>query len=71
MAVADQAATTTLVDFIGVHRQEGSHLGLDRVGQHLPGTFTQHSEQRIVLDRPSWPRQPNDGILFHGVSFHR
>jgi hypothetical protein len=41
------------------------------VGQHLPGTFTQHSEQRIVLNRPSWPRQLNDGILFHGVSFQR
>ena len=69
--MADQAPAPFLVDLIGVHRKEGRHLGLDRVGQHLPGPFTQHSEQRIVLDRPSWPRQPNDGILFHGVSFHR
>jgi hypothetical protein len=71
MAMADHTAAPFLVDPIGVHRQEGGHLGLDRVGQHLPGTFTQHGEQRIVLDHPSWPRQPNDGILFHGVSFHR
>ena len=56
---------------IGVHRKEGRHLGLDRLGQHLPSPFTQHGEQRVVLDRPSWPRQPNDGILLHGVSFHR
>jgi hypothetical protein len=69
MAVAHQA--TLPVDLIGVHRQEGRHLGLDRVAQHLPGPFTQHSEQRIVLDRPSWPRQPDDDIFFHGVSFQR
>jgi hypothetical protein len=71
MAMADHTAAPFLVDLIGVHRQEGRHLGLDRVGQHLPGTFTQHSEQRIVLNRPSWPRQLNDGILCHGVSFQR
>jgi hypothetical protein len=36
MAMADQATTALFVDPIGVHRQEGCHLGLDRVGQHLP-----------------------------------
>jgi hypothetical protein len=71
MAMADQATTALFVDPIGVHRQEGCHLGLDRVGQHLPRPFTQHGEQRVVLDYPSWPRQPNDGILLHGVSSHR
>ena len=71
MAMADQAAAPCLVDPIGMHREEGRHLGLDRQAQHPPGTFTQHGEQWIVLDHPSWPRQPNDGILFHGVSFQR
>jgi len=61
--MADHAAAPCLVDLIGVHRQEGRHLGLDRVDQHLPGTFTQHSEQRIILNRTSWPWQPNNGIL--------
>jgi hypothetical protein len=42
MAMADHTAAPFLVDPIGVRRQEGGHLGLDRVGQHLPGTFTQH-----------------------------
>ena len=71
VAVADQAATSALVDLIGMHRKEGCHLGLDRVGQHLPRSFTQHGEQRVVFDRPSWPRQPDNGILLHGVSSHR
>ena len=71
MAMADHTAAPCLVDPIGMHRKEGRHLGLDRQAQHLPSPFTQHCEQRVILDRPSWPRQPNDGILLHGVSFHR
>jgi hypothetical protein len=69
MAMADQATPPFLVDLVGVHRKEGCHFGLDRGSQHLPRPLTQHGEQRVVLDRPSWPRQPNNGILLHGVSF--
>jgi hypothetical protein len=71
MAMADQAATPCFVDPIGMHREESRHFDLDRQAQHLPRPFVQHGEQRVFLDRPSWPRQPNDGILLHGVSFHR
>jgi hypothetical protein len=71
MAMADQVTTPFFVDLISVQRKEGCHLGLDRVGQHLPRPFTQQGEQRVVLDHPSWPRQPNEDILLHGVSSHR
>jgi len=60
-----------VVDPIGVRRKKRRHLGFDRAAQHLASPCTQHTKQRVVLDRPSWPRQPNDGILLHGVSSHR
>ena len=60
--MADQALAPVLVDPIGVHRKKPRHLGLDRLHQHLPSPFTQHAEQRVVLDRPSWPGQPDDGV---------
>jgi hypothetical protein len=71
MAVAHQAPSPRLVVPVGMHREKVRNLGLDRQAQHLPRPFTQDREQRVVLDGPSWPRQLNDGILFHGVSFHR
>jgi hypothetical protein len=71
VAVADQAPTSALVDLIGVGRKEGRHLGFDRVHQHLPRAVTQHAQQQIVLDGPTWPWQSNNGILLHGVSSHR
>jgi hypothetical protein len=49
--------------------EEHLDLGLDRLRQHPPGPFAQHRQQRIVRDARSWPRQGNDGILLHGVSF--
>jgi hypothetical protein len=35
VAIADQAATSALVDLIGMRRKKGHHLGFDRVHQHL------------------------------------
>ena len=44
-------------------------LGLDRAHQHAPGTVAQHRQQRVVGNTASWPRQPDNAILLHGVSF--
>ena len=69
MSIADQAAPTLLVHEPGMRGEERLDLGLDRLRQHPPGPLAQHRQQRIVRDARSWPRQGNDGILLHGVSF--
>jgi hypothetical protein len=71
VAVADQPLAPVLVNPIGVRREKPRHLGLDRLHQHLPSPVPQHAQQRVVPDRPSWPGQPDDGSLLHGVSFQR
>jgi hypothetical protein len=71
VAVAHQAPASLVVDQIVMGGEKARHLGLDRVAQHPPCPLAQHAQQRIVLDRPTWPRQRNDGILIHGVSSHR
>ena len=65
---AHQALTPEVVAMVGMRGEQARDLGFDRLGQHAPCTIMQHCEQRIILDCPSWPRQPNDGILLHGVS---
>jgi len=37
--------------------------------QHAPGTLAQYRQQRIIGNAHSWPRQPDNAILLHGVSF--
>ena len=50
----------------------GNPAALDnRLRQPPPSPVAQHAQQRIILDRPSWSRQPDDGILLHGVSSQR
>jgi hypothetical protein len=68
--VADDAAPAAAVLELGVRREETFDLGLDRLLQHPSCSRAQHLEQRIVLDAPACPRQPNNGIFLHGVSSH-
>ena len=68
MAVADEAPAPVIVDQLGVGGEERRHLGLDRLRQHAARALAQDGQQRIVPDGPTWPRQPNDGTLLHGVS---
>ena len=44
-------------------------LGLDQLEQDTSRSIPQHQQQRIVDDTRSWPRQTDNGILSHGVSF--
>ena len=69
MAVAHQPAPALLVHQTGMGGEERLDLGLDRLHQHAPGALAQHRQQRIVRDARSWPRQGDNAILLHGVSF--
>ena len=69
MAVAHQPAPAPLVHKPSMSYEERFDLGLDRLRQHPPSTLAQHAQQRIVRDARSWPRQRNNPILLHGVSF--
>jgi hypothetical protein len=68
VAVADETPAPVIVDQLGVGGEERRHLGLDRLRQHPARALAQDGQQRIVPDAPTWPRQPNDVTLLHGVS---
>jgi hypothetical protein len=68
-AVAHEPPTTLPIDEPDVGGEERLDLGLDRLHQHPLGAIAQHGQQRIARDARSWPRQGDDGILLHGVSF--
>lgn len=53
---------------LSVRREERFDLGFNHLLQHPPCFRPQHLEQRIVRHARAWPRQPNKGILLHGVS---
>ena len=53
IAVADHQPATVLVDLVGVSVDVGGDLGLQRRGQHLPGTVADD----LIEQRP--PRQPS------------
>ena len=68
MPVAHHPPPAVLVLELGMRGKKRLHLGLDRLGQHPPRPVTQHRKQRIVGDAGSWPGQPDNAILLHGVS---
>ena len=49
--------------------EERRHLGLDRLHQHPPRSLAQHRQKRVRVDGSSWPRQRDNAIFLHGVSF--
>src|SRR4051812_18144215 len=69
MAVAHHTPAPVLVDQARTPGDEPLDLGLDRLRQHAPGTLAQYRQQRIIGNAHSWPRQPDNAILLHGVSF--
>jgi hypothetical protein len=69
MAVAHHTPAPLLVDQARTPGDEPLDLGLDRLRQHAPGTLAQYRQQRIIGNAHSWPRQPDNAILLHGVSF--
>ena len=69
MAIADHTAPPLLVLELGVSRQKRLHLRLDRLHQHPPRALAQHRQQRIIGDAASWPAQPDNTVLLHGISF--
>jgi hypothetical protein len=69
MAIAYHPPTAPIVDDLGTRGDEPIDFDLDRAAQHATGTLTQDHQQRIVGDAAPWPRQPDNDILIHGVSF--
>jgi hypothetical protein len=68
VTVADDPAPAMPILKLGVRPEKCLDLGLDDLLQHPPRSRSQHLEQRIVGHARTWARQPNDGILLHGVS---
>jgi hypothetical protein len=66
--VAHHAPPAVGILELDVRRQERLDLGLDDLLQHPPRPCPQHRQQRIFGDARPWPRQPDNGILLHGVS---
>jgi hypothetical protein len=58
-----------LVLEVRVSSQKCFYLGFDRLRQHPTSALAQHRQQRIIDDAGSWPAQPDNTILLHGVSF--
>jgi hypothetical protein len=54
---------------LGVRPEKRFYLGLDHLLQHAARPIPQHQQQRIIGDTRPWPRQANNGIPLHGVSF--
>src|SRR4051794_20868353 len=69
MAIAHDAPPPMLVDQACARRDEAFDLSLDRVRQHATGAIAKHKQQWVLGNAPSWPRQPDNAILLHGVSF--
>jgi hypothetical protein len=67
--ITDHAAPTMRVLELGVRAEKSLDLGLDHLLQHPPRPIPQHQQQRIIGDTRPWPRQTNNGIPLHGVSF--
>ncbi len=60
MPVAHNPLAPVIVDQASMAFDKNIDLGLDGLHQHPQRSLTQNAEQRIILDKPTWPWKANN-----------
>ena len=71
VTIANNPLAALIVDQIAMAFNKGIDLGLNGLHQHPSRALAQKAKQRIIFNNTTWPRQADNGIFSHGVSFHR